>query len=200
MKGAKLLALAIVAWTLASCDKPNEPEAAREWARTVSWREQDRQFLFDGRPASMVRVWDFEKAGEAEGFTAFNAKMTPVKGLGLVLVNSTDPGLRSPDDLKIKGREGALLLVRLTRRQPTPIWDGSVFHQTRWHGESEKFANRLPEGPETGAATVVVYAMTSSPKGGRDWATSEIKRLRIDLEADGGETVVHQIALVREPL
>jgi len=186
--------------SLAACDKPDLPDPPRNWASAVSWNEANRGFMFDGRPASVVRTWDFQASGEAEGFSPLNATMTTVKGQGLILINSADPGLRSPDDLKVDGRNAALLVVRLTRRQPTGRWDGSVFHQTRRHNESEEFATRLLATPQTGMATIVVYPMASATKSGRDWAGSPIKRLRMDLEASGGETVIHQIALVREPL
>lgn len=199
MSGARILALAIVVLTLAACDKSSLPEPARDWATAASWDEPGRRFLFDGQPAAVVRSWDFERTGDAEGFTPLNAKMTPVKGQGLVLINGADPGLHSPDDLKVEGRKGALLLVRLTRRQATGSWDGTVFHQTRSHGESEKFAHRASGVPEPGVTTVMVYVMRASPRGGDDWAASRIKRLRIDLEGNGGETVIHQIALTREP-
>ena len=199
MSGVKVLAVAVGVLTLAGCDKPNLPEPARDWAKAVTWDEPGRRFLFDGRPAPIVRVWDFERVGDAEGFTPLNAQMTPARGQGLVLINGPDPGLRSPDDLEIDGRESVLLLVRLTRRQATASWDGTVFHQTRWHGESEKFAHRLPQAPAVGGATVLVYLMGSSPAGGGDWTASRIKRLRIDLEGEGGETVIHQIALAQAP-
>lgn len=198
MSHAKIFALGAVILMLAACDKPNQPDPPRNWA--VAWSQENREFLFDGRPASVVRAWDFEASGEAEGFTPLDATMATVRGRGLILANGADPGLHSPDNLKIDGKEAALLLVRLTRRQPTDRWDGSVFHQTRRHGESEEFATRLLVAPQTGAATMVIYPMASSSVSGRDWAGSQIRRLRIDLEASGGETVIHQIALVREPL
>jgi hypothetical protein len=197
---AKRLALAAIVLSLAACDKPNQPDPPRDWGKAVAWNQESRGFQFDDRPASVVRAWDFEASGKAEGFTPLNATMSAVKGQGLILTNGADPGVRSPDDLKTRGNEAALLVVRLTRRQATSRWDGSVFHQTRRHKESEEFATRLPVAPQAGAAAILVYPMASSSPSGRDWARSLIKQLRIDLEAAGGETVIHQIALVREPL
>lgn len=200
MRRAGIFAAAVIACTVSACDKPDRPEALDDWSKAAAWDGQARRFLLGGRPASVVRAWDFERDGQADGFAPINAAMTPVAGRGLVLTNGVDAGLRSPPGLKIEGREGALLMVRMTRSKPTTAWDGSVFYETPRHGETEAFMNRLSSAPAAGAAIVIVYPMAHLVGGGDDWARSQIERLRIDLEAAGGETVIHQIALVREPV
>ena len=198
MRRHGILAVLLAMSLLAGCDKPNYPIAPHNW-KTVGWDGESARFLLDGRPASVVRSWDFAQSGQAQGFVPSNAAMTAQGGQGLVIVNGADPGLRSPPGLGIKGDDAAILLVRLTRRTPTKVWDGAVFYTTPRHGESEAFVNRLAAAPEAGVPVVLAYPMTYTRSGRSDWGRGKIEQIRLDLEADGGETVVHQIALVREP-
>lgn len=190
----------LAALALCGCDKPNEPQPRRDWGAAVAWDDAGRRFQIDGRPIETLAAWDFA-AGPA-GFQLANAGANHLPGRGLeVTATGPDPLIRSPKPLGLPGAKASLVIVRLTRVKATPRWDGSLHYSTDRHGETPGFmALPLAPPPEAGRPTVLVYDMTAPLAGGRDWVRSKIDQVRIDLdEGAGGEVVIHQIALAREP-
>lgn len=195
-----ILAALLASLVLTACDKPNYPEPLRDWGALASWDDASGGFLIDGRPATAVKAWDFTR--NPADAAPVNATARLVAGQGLVVLGvAPDPGLRAP--LGLRGSDASLLLVRLTRVKATERWDGAVYYATKRHGETGKFMN-VPlhaDSPRVGTPVVLVYDMDALRAGGDDWMKSMIKHIRLDLDiAAGGEVVIHQIALVREPL
>lgn len=185
---------------LAACDKPNGPEPARAWDKLVAWDEAEDRFQLGARPAGLVKLWDFERG--ATGFEAANARLTSLPGQGLgVVATAPDPFLRTPAALSLSGASARLLVVRLTRLRATKAWDGALYYSTDLHGESPKFMTYPLNGPPiAGSPTTLVYDLSDLRAGGRDWSRSTVEQIRLDLDTgSGGEVVVHQIALLREP-
>ncbi|HEY9235122.1 MAG TPA: hypothetical protein VIP08_08820 [Phenylobacterium sp.] len=196
----RLLSAGLALLMLSACDKPNAPEVQTTWSK-VEWDDAVRTFRFDGEQAEVIRLWDL--ARDPSGVEVLNALGGIRPGDGLAIYGTMpDPGLRTDGAVGVRGAEGGLLVVRLTRLKDAGPWDGSMFYSTAKHGESARFTNRplRTEPPRPGRTTILVYDMSAAPVGARDWRKSVIKRLRVDLDANGGgEVVVHQIALVREP-
>jgi hypothetical protein len=194
-------AAALAASLLAACDKPNGPEPARDWSALVAWNETDGRFYVDGRPAGVVQSWDFRRG--AAGFETVNAAQRPEAGQGLVIASTApDPILRTPAVLHVSGKDAPLVVVRLTRTKATEAWDGALYYSTKRHGETPDFMAYPARGspPAAGSPALLVYDLGKPRVGGDDWTRSTIEQIRVDLDAGpGGEVVVHQIALIREP-
>ncbi|KRB40059.1 MAG: hypothetical protein V4514_05210 [Pseudomonadota bacterium] len=195
-----ILASLLAVLTLCACDKPNDPEPSRNWAALVAWDQASGDFLVDGRPAAVVKAWDFAK-GPVEVQTP-NAVSRHVAGEGLD-VSSVAPDARLRIPLNLRGSEASLVVVRLTRVKAGAGWDGALYYVTRRHGEAPAFMSFPgdPAAPLAGVPVVLVYDMKDLPAGGGDWMRSMIEHVRLDLDKEaGGEVVIHQIALVREPI
>ncbi len=191
----------LAALCLAACDKPNYPEPERDWDALVTWNAASGTLMFGVEPAKIVKAWDFSAAPVDVELRNATAKFLPGQGL-LVSGVAPDPGLRLPVD-NLRGSGASLLVVRLTRMKPTAGWDGTAYYATERHSESARFMNRSSHAvaPPTGVPVVLVYDMGSLLAGGDDWMKSMIKHIRLDLDDDaGGDVLLQQIALVREPL
>lgn len=195
-----ILASLLAVLTLGACDKPNYPEPSRNWAASVAWDEASEGFLVDGRPAAVVKAWDFAKGPvqvEAE-----NVVSRHVAGQGLDVSSvAPDAILRIP--LNLRGSDASLVVVRLTRVKAGAGWDGALYYVTKRHGEVRAFVGYPgdPAAPPAGVPVVLVYDMEELPAGGGDWMKSTIEHIRLDLDNEaGGEVIIHQIALVREPI
>lgn len=196
-----ILAGLLAALTLTACDKPNYLPPLRDWTTLVTWDDVGGGLLVDGRPARVVKGWDFTR--EAAEVELLNATSRFVAGQGLVISGvAPDPGLRIPVN-SLPGSGANLLVVRLTRLTAANEWDGAVYYATTQHQEAARFMN-LPmdtAAPPTGVPVMLVYDMEELHAGGGDWMKSVIEHIRLDLDdGAGGEVVIHQIALVREPL
>lgn len=124
-------------------------------------------------------------------------------GQGLLVSGvAPDPSVRIP--LNLRGSDASLVVVRLTRVKATGDWDGALYYATARHGESPKFMNfpvHADTPPPIGAPVVLIYDMDELSVGGDDWMKSTIERIRLDLDIEaGGEVIIHQVALVREPM
>lgn len=184
---------------LTACDKPNHPEPSRAWDRFIAWDEAEGRFQLGARPAALVKLWDFQHG--MAGFEASNARLSSLPGQGLAVVaTATDPFLRTPASLRLPGSSAQLLVVRLTRLRTTEAWDGALYYSTDRHGESPKFMAYPLNGPPIGGSpTTLVYDLTALRAGGRDWGLSTVDQIRLDLDTgNGGEVVIHQIALLRD--
>lgn len=195
-----ILAGLLAVLALGACDKPNYPEPSRNWAALVAWDEVSEGFLVDGRPAAVVKAWNFAK-DPAEVKTA-NAVSRHVAGQGLDVSSvAPDASLRIP--LRLRGADASLVVVRLTRVRAGAGWDGALYYATKRHGEALTFMSFPvnPAAPSAGVPVVLVYDMEDLPAGGDDWMKSTIEHIRLDLDNEaGGEVIIHQIALVREPI
>lgn len=196
-----ILVGALAALALASCDKPNYPPAMRDWAALVTWDDAGEGLLIEGRPARIIKAWDFTR--DAPDVELMNATSRFVAGQGLVVSGvAPDPGLRIRTDA-MRGAEAPLLVVKLTRVKAAERWDGTVYYATAQHREAARFMNRPagPAEPPTGVPVVLVYDMAALQAGGDDWLKSAIEHVRLDLDDQaGGEVIIHQVALVREPI
>lgn len=195
-----ILAGLLAALALSACDKPNYPEPERDWASLVRWDAATQTLMLGEQPARLVKSWDFSQPPAGLELLNASAKVIPGQGL-LVSGVAPDPGLRLPTD-SLRGSEAALLVVRLTRVKATANWDGSVYYATGEHSESARFMSGPADSvaPSTAVPVVLVYDMEALRAGGDDWTKSMIKHIRLDLDDDaGGEVLIHQVALVRQP-
>lgn len=196
-----IVAVLLAALALTACDKPNYPEPLHDWAALVSWDEAGGQFLIKGRPSEVVQAWDFTR--NPADVDLANATSRFVAGQGLLVSGvAPDPSVRIP--LNLRGSDASLVVVRLTRVKATGDWDGALYYATARHGESPKFMNfpvHADTPPPIGAPVVLIYDMDELSVGGDDWMKSTIERIRLDLDIEaGGEVIIHQVALVREPM
>lgn len=197
---------------LSACDQPKSAPQAQAEApagkvrpvrapEPIAWDPAQKAFVLDGKPLQAAALWTFE-AG-TEGFQGTGSTLTVKTGGGLEVVGTVfDSVIRTPPDLQIKGSEYNTVLVRVSRSKDTPRWDGTVFWTTDSHGESGDFQAKPLRGadPAVGETTIMVYDVAGSKKGGNDWSSSVIRRLRLDLDDDiGGAFTVYQVAVVNVP-
>lgn len=210
-----LLALTL---TLAACDRPalrtlklapvpkpvlpvEKALPPQVRAQSIAWDPADETFRLRGAPLMPVRLWTFN--GTSEGFVLTGGLTGLAQNAGLRVTNQRgDPILRSPSGLALNGARGSLVLVRLTRKQASPAWDGSLFYSTAAHGESQQFFAKpvMGENPAVNETLILVYDMAHPLAGGEDWTTSTIDQIRIDTDdTPGGAFVIRQVAVTENP-
>lgn len=213
----RLLPLALIL-ALAACDKPaprtmklapvpqpslpvEKVVAPSTRTQPITWDPTEETFRLGTTPLKSVRMWTFD--GASDGFVLAGGITGLAQKAGLRLTNQTpDPALRSPSNLEINGARGSLVLVRLTRKQASPAWDGSLYYTTAGHGESQSFFAKPVMGgsPAVNETLILAYDMTDPMGGGDDWTTSLISQIRLDTDdSPGGAFVIRQIAVTENP-
>ncbi|MDP2010080.1 MAG: hypothetical protein Q8K11_07865 [Phenylobacterium sp.] len=214
---SRLLSLALVL-TLAACDKPaprtlrlepvprpslpvEKPVAPTTRVQPISWDADQQTFRLGTAPLKAVRMWTFE--GASDGFVLTGGITGLAQNAGLRVTNQApDPALRSPSGLEINGARGSLVLVRLTRKQASPAWDGTLYYSTADHAESQAFFARPVIGgsPAVNETLILAFDMAHPTGGGDDWTTSLISQIRLDTDdSPGGAFVIRQIAVTENP-
>ncbi|MBP7649988.1 MAG: hypothetical protein KA085_12775 [Phenylobacterium sp.] len=217
MTAPRLLPLALVL-ALTACDQPaprtikrapvpqpslpvDKPVAPTTRAQPITWDASDGTFRVGATPLKSVRMWTFD--GATDGFVLTGGLTGLAQNAGLRLSNQApDPALRSPRGLEINGARGSLVLVRLTRKQASPAWDGSLYYSTAGHGESQGFFAKPVMGgsPAVNETLILAYDMAHPTGGGDDWTTSLISQIRLDTDdSPGGAFVIRQIAVTENP-
>jgi hypothetical protein len=217
MTAPRLLPLALVL-ALTACDQPaprtikrapvpqpslpvDKPVAPTTRAQPITWDASDGTFRLGATPLKSVRMWTFD--GATDGFVLTGGLTGLAQNAGLRLSNQApDPALRSPRGLEINGARGSLVLVRLTRKQASPAWDGSLYYSTAGHGESQGFFAKPVMGgsPAVNETLILAYDMAHPTGGGDDWTTSLISQIRLDTDdSPGGAFVIRQIAVTENP-
>lgn len=217
MTAARLIPLALVL-ALAACDKPaprtlklapvpkpglpvEKPVAPTTRVQPITWDAEQQTFRLGAAPLKSVRMWVFD--GASDGFVLTGGLTGLAQNAGLRLTNQApDPALRSPSGLEINGARGSLVLVRLTRKQASPAWDGSLYYTTAGHGEGQGyFAKPIMGGsPAVNETLILAYDMAHPLGGGDDWTTSLISQIRLDTDdSPGGAFVIRQIAVTENP-
>ncbi len=217
MTAPRLLPLALVL-ALTACDQPaprtikrapvpqpslpvDKPVAPTTRAQPITWDASDGTFRVGATPLKSVRMWTFD--GATDGFVLTGGLTGLAQNSGLRLSNQApDPALRSPRGLEINGARGSLVLVRLTRKQASPAWDGSLYYSTAGHGESQGFFAKPVMGgsPAVNETLILAYDMAHPTGGGDDWTTSLISQIRLDTDdSPGGAFVIRQIAVTENP-
>ena len=219
-----LLALVAAGLLLAGCDetRPREPQRnptpqpapatglppanlsaddAVERAGPFGWDASAEAFTWRGQPLKAGRLWTFD--GSTDGFVMSGGELLPAETAGLrVAERAVDAAIRSPSGLELDGARFSLVLVRLTRLRAAEIWDGSLHYSTAAHGEAAEFMDKPPAGsqPLVNETVVLAFDMAEPVMGGDDWTTSLIDQIRIDLDdSEGGEFLIHQIAVTEPP-
>jgi len=166
-----------------------------------AWDAEAARFTFNGQPLKAGRLWTFE--GSTDGFVMTGGEVLPDETRGLrVAARAFDSVLRSPSGLALQGAQFNHVLVRVTRLSQAPDWDGSLHYVTAAHPEAPGFMARPLQGaePEVNETVILAYDMRRLTKGGEDWVSSEIERIRLDFDdAAGGEFLVHQVAITEAP-
>ena len=217
MTVARLLSLALVL-ALAACDKPaprtlklapvprpslpvDKPVAPTTRAQPISWDADQQTFRLGTTPLKSIRMWTFD--GASDGFVLTGGLTGLAQNAGLRVTNQApDPALRSPSGLEINGARGSLVLVRLTRKQASPAWDGTLYYSTAAHAESQAFFARPVIGgsPAVNETLILAFDMAHPTGGGDDWITSRISQIRLDTDdSPGGAFVIRQIAVTENP-
>lgn len=218
------LGLLIAGLLLAGCDEPRTREPQRnptpqpapaaslppaslsadqavERAGPFGWDASAEAFTWQGQPLKAGRLWTFD--GSTDGFVMSGGEILPAENAGLrVAARAVDAALRSPSGLELDGARFNHVLVRLTRLRGAEVWDGSLHYSTAAHGESAEFMDKPPFGsqPQVNETVVLVFDMAQPLFGGKDWTTSLIDQIRIDLDdSEGGEFLIHQIAVTEAP-
>ena len=213
----RLLTLTLIL-ALAACDKPaprtmklapvpqpslpvEKPIAPSTRAQPITWDATEEVFRLGTTPLKSVRMWTFD--GASDGFVLAGGITGLAQKAGLRVTNQTpDPALRSPSNLEINGARGSLVLVRLTRKQASPAWDGSLYYTTATHGEGQGFFAKPVMGgsPAVNETLILAYDMAHPMGGGDDWTTSLISQIRLDTDdSPGGAFVIRQIAVTENP-
>lgn len=223
MRSYVLPTLVLCAALLAACDEPRtrEPKlnprpqpaddqtlppaarsAAGERPSPYAWDPAAGTFTFEGRPLRAGRLWTFE--GSTDGFVMSGGEVLPAETDGLRLAaRAFDPALRSPSGLALEGRRFNHVLVRITRLAPAKDWDGALHYVTAARPEAADFMAQPFQGaaPEVNETVILAYDMRRPTRGGEDWVTSQIERVRLDFDdGAGGEFLIHQIAITEPPL
>lgn len=217
MTAPRLLPLALVL-ALAACDQPaprtlkqapvprpslpvEKPVAPTTRVQPITWDASSETFRLGAVALKSVRMWTFD--GASDGFVLTGGLTGLAQNAGLRLSNQApDPALRSPSGLEINGARGSLVLVRLTRKQASPAWDGTLYYSTAGHGESQgHFAKPVMGGsPAVNETVILAYDMAHPTGGGDDWTTSLISQIRFDTDdSPGGAFVIRQIAVTENP-
>lgn len=217
MTTLRLVPLVLVL-ALAACDEPaprrmrlapvpqptlpvEKPVAPTTRSQPITWDADQETFRLKGAPLKAVRLWTFD--GASDGFVLSGGLTGLAQNAGLRLTNQApDPALRSPSGLEINGARGSLVLVRLTRKQASPAWDGSLYYSTATHGESQGFFAKpvLGDSPAVNETLILAYDMAHPLGGGDDWTTSLISQIRLDTDdSPGGAFVIRQIAVTENP-
>jgi hypothetical protein len=178
-----------------------DPNAPHERTEAVHWDEGFGAFWYRDAPLNAARMWRFD-AGP-QGFSAGGGDITgsPLDGVQ-VFNRLPDTQLRSPSGLSIDGARFALVLVRLTRLNDAPPWDGSLYWMTPEHAEQDAFHTKpfLGAAPAVNETVILAYDMTRPLKGGEDWTKSLIDQIRIDTDDGAGSRFrLRQIAIVENP-
>ena len=213
----RLLSLGLVL-ALAACDKPaprtlrlepvprpslpvEKPVAPTTRVQPLTWDADQQTFRLGTTPLKSVRMWTFE--GASDGFVLTGGITGLAQNAGLRVTNQApDPALRSPSGLEINGARGSLVLVRLTRKQASPAWDGTLYYSTADHAESQAFFARPVIGgsPAVNETLILAFDMAHPTGGGDDWTTSLISQIRLDTDdSPGGAFVIRQIAVTENP-
>ncbi len=176
-------------------------ENAVERASPFAWDPAAQTFTWQGQPLRAGRVWTFD--GSTDGFVMSGGELLPAETAGLrVAARAFDSAIRSPSGLELDGSRYNQVLVRLTRLRGAEHWDGALHYSTAAHGESAEFMTKPPVGadPKVNETVVLAYDLANPRRGGEDWTTSLIDRIRIDLDdSEGGEFLIHQIAVTEAP-
>lgn len=217
MTAPRLLALVLLL-ALAACDQPaprtmkrapvpqpslpvDKPVAPTTRVQPISWDSASETFRLGATPLKSVRMWTFD--GASDGFVLTGGLTGLAQNAGLRLSNqASDPALRSPSGLEINGARGSLVLVRLTRKQASLAWDGTLYYSTASHGESQAFFAKPVMGgsPTVNETLILAYDMAHPTGGGDDWTTSLISQIRLDTDdTPGGAFVIRQIAVTENP-
>ena len=215
MNRLSILALIL---TLAACDQPapRTPKLAAAprpslpvdkiapptvRAQPLSWDPAGETFRVGQTPLKSIRLWTFN--GASDGFVLLGGLTGLAQGSGLRVTNQQDdPVLRSPSGLEVNGARGSLVLVRLTRKTASPVWDGTLYYATAAHKESPEFFSQPVVGgnPQVNETLILAYDMANPSKGGTDWTTSTIDQIRLDTDqSPGGGFVIRQIAITENP-
>lgn len=170
-------------------------------AQPITWDPAQQTFRLRGAPLKAVRLWTFD--GASDGWVLTGGLTGLAQNAGLRLTNqAADPALRSPSGLELNGARGSLVLVRLTRKQASPAWDGTLYYSTLAHGESQGFFAKPAMGgnPAVNETLILAYDMAHPLGGGDDWTTSLISQIRLDTDdSPGGAFVIRQIAVTENP-
>ena len=129
-------------------------------------------------------TWDFR--GSYNDFTFANANVAlfpVVSESGMVLdATADDPQLLSPG-FSVSGRDSYVVRAMIRRRTPG-AWDGLLLWQTDSHGFGGDHFLMASAPPADGQFHTVEWDLSSNV----DWRSSQINRVRIDLEGNAGTT------------
>ena len=129
-------------------------------------------------------TWDFR--GSYNDFTFANANVAlfpVVSESGMVLdATADDPQLLSPG-FSVSGRDSYVVRALIRRRTPG-AWDGLLLWQTDSHGFGGDHFLMASAPPADGQFHTVEWDLSSN----MDWRSSQINRVRIDLEGNAGTT------------
>ena len=163
------------------------------------WNAATGGFELNGKPVTTTKLWTFD--GSTDGFTTMGSKIAPAAGQGAE-VTVGDPILRSPKGLNVPGARYDLVLIRLTRVAPGPLWDGALYYSTAAHGEASAYFGKPLAGadPKVGETVTLVYDMSHQSRGAPDWSQSMIDQIRLDIDdKPGGKVIIRQVAIGIDP-
>ena len=134
----------------------------------------------------MAIRWDFDNS--ADGWVGGGeATLTPGTYLSYVPLLE-DHHMRSPTGLTIVGAVDYIVQCRIRRTAGEPLTDphlgaADFFYQTVNHPMTEDFYNRVEAGVLVGSDFMILrWDMSDLYRGGRDWLTSTITRIRFDFD------------------
>lgn len=128
-------------------------------------------------------AWNFDAS--VDGFTSSGASISIVDGALRVTASGGDPIVYTPS-IVLSGSKNRLIRARIKRIAGTG-WQGQVYYQTDAHGDSESYTKSVPNITSTTEWVVVEWDMSSLSAGGTDWASSTIKKLRLDLGSSASD-------------
>lgn len=132
----------------------------------------------------------FEFVSGVEGWVAGNATISNVGGSYLTMVATAPNPYISytlPTADRYQGSLATKIRARIRRISGASVWEGRCYYTTAAHNASDSYRKVVAAPKDPATWTIVEWDMSALTNGGNDYATNEIRAIRLDLVSGAGD-------------
>jgi hypothetical protein len=132
----------------------------------------------------------FEFVSGVEGWVGVGATISNAGGSYLAMVTTAANPYISytlPTADRYQGSLATKIRARIRRISGASVWEGRCYYTTAAHNASDSYRKVVAAPKDPATWTIVEWDMSALTNGGNDYATNEIRAIRLDLVSGAGD-------------
>jgi len=137
---------------------------------------------------SVLKQFDFVSG--VEGWVGVGATISNAGGSYLAMVTTAANPYISytlPTADRYQGSLATKIRARIRRISGASVWEGRCYYTTAAHNASDSYRKVVAAPKDPATWTIVEWDMSALTNGGNDYATNEIRAIRLDLVSGAGD-------------